>query len=52
MTNARSIAGAAAWMMVTLTLAFAALAPVEAALWRTGTADWPAVDAALRALGT
>ena len=31
MTNTRSIAGAAAWMMVTLTLAFAALAPVEAA---------------------
>jgi len=27
------------------------LTPVETDLWRTGTADWPAVDAALRTLG-
>lgn len=29
----------------------AVLAPVEADLWRTGSADWPAVDAALNTLG-
>jgi len=28
----------------------AVLAPVEAELWRTGTTDWPTVDAALRSL--
>lgn len=34
-----------------LTRVRAALAAVEAELWRTGTTDWSAVDAALRSLG-
>ncbi|HEY9555053.1 hypothetical protein [Allosphingosinicella sp.] len=31
MTNTRTIAGAAAWAMISMTLAFTALQPVEAA---------------------